>query len=132
MLHLALVLAAQFAADALPAGTYDGQCLYPDAVRERAAGTVLAACNRAVVASGGVAFVIRGSSQQIQFRGTWNGDRLTVENVVLRGRDPVEVRGLCKLYEADDSLSTIACTAVGSGNHSYAANFVASRINNAR
>ncbi len=132
MLYLAFVLAAQFAADALPAGTYDGQCLYPEAVRERAAGTVLASCNRAVVGQRGVAFVTRGTSQQIQFRGAWEGNRLTVKSVVLRGGGRVEVRGLCQLYETNERLSTIACTAVGSGNRSYAANFMASRINNAR
>ncbi len=129
MLHLALLLAAQFGADIPPPDTFDGRCTYPDAVRERAAdtGTVLAICNRALVANGGVAFVTRGTGQQMQFRGHWDGDRLTVNAIVLRGRGPEDARGLCQLYEADDRLSTIACTAVAD-NRSYAANFVAWRI----
>ena len=127
MISFAFILAAQMFSQALPAGTFDGQCLYPDAVRERAVGTVLAACNRAIVAQGGVAFVIRDTSQQMQFRGTWEGDRLTVSSVILRGRAPAQARGLCQLYEADERLSTIACTAVAR-HQSYAANFVVSRI----
>ena len=110
MLHLALLLAAQFAADAPPSGTFDGRCSYPGAVRERAAdtGTVLAICNRVIVAEGGIAFVTRGTGQQMQYRGHWNGDRLTVDAIVLRGREPEEARGLCQRYEADDRLSMIA------------------------
>lgn len=127
MIILAFILATQMFVQAPPAATFDGQCLYPDAVRERAVGTVLAACNRAIVAEGGVAFVIRGTSQQMQFRGTWEGDRLTVSSVVVRGREPAQARGLCQLYEADERLSTIACTAVAR-HQSYAANFLASRI----
>lgn len=127
MFNFALLFAAQLAASAPSAATYDGQCLYPETVRERAVGTVLATCNRAVVVQGGVAFVTRGTSQQMQFRGTWEGDRLTVESVVLRGRSPANARGLCQLYEANDRTSTIACTAVA-GSRSYAANFVVSRI----
>ena len=56
---------------------------------------------------------------------------MTVASVTLPNGRTLEVRGVCKLYYADDALSTVACTAT-STRGSTAANFVVSRINDAR
>ena len=46
-MFLALLMTAQFAADALPVGQYEGSCIYPQAVVDRAEGTELLTCQRA-------------------------------------------------------------------------------------
>ncbi|MCB2066813.1 MAG: hypothetical protein KDE15_09270 [Erythrobacter sp.] len=128
MLHLAFLLAAaQYAADALPQGTYDGTCLYPEAVRERAGAGELITCNRAVVGEGHIAFGYRSWQSRTRFNGSFDGDRMAVTSVTLSSGRTVEARGVCQLYYANDALSTVACTAT-SNRGSMAANFVVSRI----
>lgn len=122
------LLLAQFGNAPEVTGRIDGQCLYPEAVQERAQGTMLVTCSEVVVEEGVIAFGLRGWETQVRFEGAFNGDRLTVHQVVTRHGDRVEeARGLCQLYYSNDELSTIACTAVA-GSRSYAANFIVSRI----
>lgn len=128
MLAFLSLIAAQFGTPTLPAGEYRGQCLYPEAVRERAAGDELVTCNEASVDSGGVTFGQRSWGMRMRFAGTFEGDRLTVESVTFRNGTSHHARGLCQLFYVDQEVSTIACTAVARGR-SYAANFVVSRIN---
>lgn len=127
MLQFALILAAQFAADALPTGTYDGTCLYPEAVRERAAEGELVTCNQLEVAPRYLAFGLRSWQSQTRFNGVFEGSRMTVESVTLPSGRTVAVRGVCELFYANDELSTVACTATSSRG-SMAANFVVSRL----
>ncbi len=131
VLALTLTLAAQLAADALPTGTYDGTCLYPEAVQERAAPGELVACNQARVNADSITFGRRGWQTHTRFNGAFQGDRLTVTSVTLPNGRAVDVRGVCEIYHADNAVSTIACTAT-STRGSMAANFVVSTINNAR
>ena len=122
------LLFAQIGAAPVVGEHFKGQCLYPDAVLERAQDTTLVTCGEVDVAPDSLTFALRGWEPSIRFHGEWDGDRLTVTHIARRGRDEAEeARGLCQLYFANDKLSTIACTAVA-GGRSYAANFVVSRI----
>ncbi|WP_338241907.1 hypothetical protein [Aurantiacibacter hainanensis] len=131
MLTLAFLLAAQFAADALPTGTYDGTCLYPPALEERAAPGELVACNQAEVSADRIAFGRRSWESRISFNGQFEGDRMDLDSITLANGRTYEVRGVCELSYAGGALSTIACTAQ-SNRGAMLANFVVSRINNPR
>jgi|GEM_PF-2039801 len=127
MLSLALLFAAQFAADALPSGTYSGTCLYPAAVEERAAPGELVACNQVRIAADQISFGRRSWTTRTSFNGSFEGSRMTVDSVTLPNGQTVDVRGVCELYYASNALSTVACTATSSRG-SMAANFVVSRL----
>ena len=127
MLSLAFLFAAQFAADALPTGTYSGTCLYPEAVEERAAPGELITCNEVRISYGQVSFGQRGWQTRTRFNGTFEGSRMTVSSVTLPNGRTYEVRGVCEVYFANEELSTVACTA-SSNRGSMAANFVVSRL----
>ncbi|QZH76233.1 MAG: hypothetical protein JY451_06725 [Erythrobacter sp.] len=120
----ALLLAAQFAADVLPVGQYEGSCIYPQAVVDRAEGTELLTCQRAEIARDSIAFGLAGWNVETRFSGTFDGDRLTVESVTLSNGRTLPVRGLCQVYYSGDEVSTIACTAINDFEGSVAANFV--------
>ncbi|MGB3796666.1 MAG: hypothetical protein WA957_10245 [Alteraurantiacibacter sp.] len=127
MLTFALLLATQFAADALPTGTYSGTCLYPAAVEERAAPGELVACNQARITTDSISFGRRGWETRTRFNGTFEGSRMTVDSVTLPNGRIVEVRGVCEVFFANEEVSTVACTAT-STRGSMAANFVVSRL----
>ena len=127
MLTFVLAIAAQFAADTLPAGTYNGVCQYPLAVQERAAPGELVVCNQVRIEDNSIAFGRRSWQTRTRFNGTFEGSRMTVDSVTLPNGRTVEVRGVCELYHADDRLSTVACTAT-SNRGAMAANFVVSRL----
>lgn len=127
MLTLAFLLAAQFADDALPTGTYNGTCLYPEAVRERAAPDELVNCNQAEVSPDAIAFGLRSWQSRIRFNGSFEGDRMEVGSVTLANGRTYDVRGVCELSYANGELSTIACTAT-SNRGAMLANFVVSRL----
>ena len=127
MLTLTLLLAAQFAADALPTGTYNGTCLYPEAVKERAAPGELVNCNQARITTDSISFGLRSWETRTRFNGTFEGSRMTVDSVTLPNGRTVEVRGVCEVYFSNEAVSTVACTAT-STRGSMAANFVVSRL----
>tara|TARA_B100001057_G_scaffold396049_1_gene405761 strand:- start:346 stop:741 length:396 start_codon:yes stop_codon:yes gene_type:complete len=127
MLSLAFLFAAQFAADALPTGTYSGTCLYPQAVEERAAPGELITCNEVRISDGQISFGQRGWQSRTQFNGIFEGSRMTVSSVTLPNGRTYEVRGVCEIYFANEEVSTVACTA-NSNRGSMAANFVVSRL----
>lgn len=131
MLTLPLLLAAQFADEALPAGIYNGTCLYPPALEERAAPGELVTCNQAEISADQVAFGRRSWESRISFNGTFEGDWMDVASVTLANGRTYDVRGVCELSYANGALSTIACTAT-SNRGSMLANFVVSRINDPR
>ncbi len=121
---LAILLAAQFAANPLPVGQYEGSCIYPQAVVDRAEGTELLTCQRAEIAPDSIAFGLAGWSVETRFHGTFAGDQLTVEAVTLSNGRTLPVRGLCQVYYVDEQVSTVACTAISDIEGSVAANFV--------
>ncbi len=123
---LSLIL-AQFGAGPSVEGTFNGTCLYPDAVRERAAAGELVTCNQVEISGDRIAFGLRSWQSQTVFGGTFEGDRMSVDTVTLANGSRHEVRGLCELYFANDKLSTVACTANGTRG-AIAANFLVSRI----
>ncbi|MEL1251940.1 hypothetical protein [Aurantiacibacter gilvus] len=127
MLHLVLLLAAQFAADALPVGTYNGTCLYPEALRERAAPGELVTCNQVEIAADHIAFGLRSWQSRTRFNGTFEGNRMTVDSVTLASGRSYDARGVCELSYANEALSTVACT-VTSNRGAMAANFIVSRL----
>lgn len=128
MLHFAFLLAAQFAAQAPVEGTYNGTCLYPEAVRQRATAGELVTCNQAEIAADRISFGLRSWETRISFNGAFEGDRMTVDTVTLANGRTVNVRGVCELFYSNAALSTAACTANGNRG-AIAANFVVSRIN---
>ena len=131
MLSLSFLFAAQFAAEAPVQGRYDGTCLYPPALEERAAPGELVTCNQAEISADRIAFGRRSWESRISFNGTFEGDRMDVDSVTLANGRTHDVRGVCELSYANGELSTIACTAQ-SNRGAMLANFVVSRINNPR
>ena len=121
------MLLVQFSADPTLAEQYEGTCLYPEAVRERAAPGELINCNRVEIDPASITFGRRGWKSETRFDGVFEGDRLTVSSVTVNENTTIEVRGVCQLYFADDALSTVACTA-SSNRGSVAANFVVSKL----
>lgn len=124
---IALLLAAQFAADVPSPGNYAGSCFYPEAVVQQAGGTELLTCQRAEIAADSIAFGLAGWDVETRFHGTFAGNQLTVDHVTLSGGRIVSVRGLCEVYHANDSVSVIACTAISDAEGSIAANFIPAR-----
>ena len=125
---LALALLAQSAFAAPPPASYEGECVYAPGLGEPRAGEVRVTCDQVTTDAGGIDF--RTSAwdvRMLRFAGTWDGDRLTVASVVPRSGPPVEVRGLCRRYYANERVSVIACTAVA-GGRSWIANFKVTRI----
>lgn len=131
MIEFALILALQFSADALPLGSHDGACLYPEVLRERAAPSELVTCNRVEVAGNYVAFGLRSWQSQVRFNGSFEGDRMTVDSVTLANGRSIAARGTCEVAYTDGAFSTLSCTAQ-SNRGAMLANFVRSRINDAR
>ena len=127
MSPLITLLFAQFTVTPAAEGLFEGTCLYPEAVRERAAPGELVNCNVVEIESDAVTFGRRGWNGETRFNGSFDGDRMTVTSVTLNNRDTIEVRGVCQLYFANDELSTVACTA-SSNRGSVAANFVVSKL----
>jgi hypothetical protein len=127
MFALALILAAQFTAQPAAEGRFDGTCLYPEALQERATQGELVTCNQAEISSDSIAFGLRSWQSRTRFNGSFEGDRMTVSSVTLPNGRNFAVRGVCELYYADEELSTVACTASGNRG-SILANFVVSRF----
>ena len=128
MILLPLIALAQGAFAAAPAVTYDGQCVYPPGLGEPRPGEVWVTCSQVVRNSDGLDFRDRAwDRSMLRFSGEWDGDRLTVRSVVPRTGGPVEARGLCRMYYAEEAVSVIACTAVSNGR-SWIGNFKVSRL----
>ncbi|TIX49032.1 hypothetical protein [Alteraurantiacibacter aquimixticola] len=124
-LAFAQLAAPQAAADEVT--RINGQCLYPEQVRQRAQDTVLLTCNEARIEPGAIAFGLRSWESEVRFEGPVQGDKMTVERIQRPSHSPEDARGLCQFFYTNGELSTIACTAMV-GAQSYAANFVVSRI----
>ena len=125
---LPLIALAQAAFGAAPQASYDGQCVYPPGLGEPRSGEVWVTCSRMTTDADGVDFRDRGwNRSMLRFSGEWDGDRLTVHSITPRTGRPVEVRGLCRTYYANEQVSVIACTAV-SGSRSWIGNFKVSRL----
>ena len=58
----------------------------------------------------------------MRFFGTWHGDQLQVSSIQERNRDPIEARGQCRIFFANDGVSMVSCTAIG-GGRGWVANF---------
>lgn len=128
MSMLALALLAQSAFGVPPAASYDGQCIYAPGLGEPRGGEVRVTCDQVVTDAGGIDFRSAAwDARMMRFAGNWEGDRLTVTSIVPRSGSPVEVRGLCRRYYANQQVSVIACTAVA-GGRSWIANFRVTRI----
>lgn len=125
---LPLIALAQAAFGSAPVASYDGQCTYPAGRGEPRPGEMWVTCSRLVADAEGVDFRDRGwDRSMLRFAGEWDGDRLTVRSVVPRTGGPVEARGLCRTYYADEEVSVIACAA-RSGGRLWIGNFKVSRI----
>ena len=119
---------AQSAFGAMAPAEFDGQCLYPPGLGEPRGGEVRVTCSRVALDASGVNFIDRAwNRRMLRFAGEWNGDRLTVRSVTPRSGAALEVRGLCRIYYANEEVSTIACTAVA-GGRSWIGNFKVLRI----
>lgn len=125
LLEMLTLVAAQFAPDPAVVQEFDGRCTYPPGLGEPGLGEIRATCNRVTVDDASVVFGSRDWGDQVRFSGTFQGDRLAVQTVTPRAGDPVAVRGLCRVFYADDKVSVISCTAVEqNGPRSWIANFV--------
>ncbi|GAA0266516.1 hypothetical protein GCM10009127_02550 [Alteraurantiacibacter aestuarii] len=124
---LLTLIAAQFDPGAPLTGQFDGTCLYPETLRERAEGDNLVTCNRVTVDDKGIVFASRSWGVRMRFSGTFEGDRMTVTSIAGRNGEQVEARGTCQIYYANEEVSTIACTAIAHGR-AHLANFVVSRL----
>jgi hypothetical protein len=124
----AFLFIAQSAFTAVPAAALDGQCIYPPGLGDPQSGEVRVTCSRVELDAGGIDFVDRSwNRRMLRFSGDWEGDRLTVHTVTPRSGATQEVRGLCRVYYANEVVSVIACTAVA-GGRTWLGNFRASRI----
>jgi len=110
-----------------------GQCDYRDDVVEKALpGTGFAPCRSVRIERSGGASVIdfRNSLGGSEFRydGPWTGDGMTIARLSFNGRAPKDASGDCRIYRNGGTISTVTCVAKIDWK-TFAANFVASRIN---
>lgn len=110
-----------------------GQCDYREQVRESALpGTGFALCNAVRIEENSTASAIdfRNSlgGSEFRYEGTWSGDGMTISRLSFKGRTPKDASGNCRIFRNAGNISTVTCIAKIDGN-SFAANFVASRIN---
>jgi len=123
-----LALATSAFADPGPVG-YEGRCFYPPGLGDPAPLEIRTNCDRVETDAQGVDFLDTAwDARMLRFAGDWDGGRMTVTSVTQRNGETFAARGLCRVYRANEKVSTIACTAVN-GARSWVGNFQVSRIN---
>ena len=135
----ALFAASQaLADDGIGAGVIEGQCEYSsNALKLLDGANGFAACDEMAVSrnAGKASFDFRkqGFGSMVRYGGKLSGDTLAIRRIQLRNRQPEVASGTCTVYwrdvfGGDRRVSTVTCVAMV-GQITYAANFVASRIN---
>jgi hypothetical protein len=97
-----------------------GECIYPPAVVQAAAGSTFVPCRYMRADAQGVSF--RLSRQSVRFSGTWDGARLDVTAVTDPTGRSADAEGTCRIDYANEAVSLVSCTVLADGRR-WLANF---------
>ncbi|WP_346034154.1 hypothetical protein [Erythrobacter westpacificensis] len=109
-----------------------GRCDYRSAAESVGPDTGFAVCNSVAITRNGDSSAIdfRRSlgGSEFRYEGALSGDSMTIARLRIKGRVAQDADGECTIFRRGEKISTVTCVA-RSGWKTFAANFVASRIN---
>lgn len=110
----------------------DGRCDYRRQASKVGPGTGFARCTSLVITRSGSRGAIdyRRSlgGSEFRYEGSFAGNTMTIERLIIQGREAQAASGKCTLFHRGQQISTVTCVAKV-GWKTFAGNFVTSRIN---